>query len=180
MQTGRIYKIVGGALENQKVYIGATTKPLEQRLIKHKNNFKSWKKTGKNGVSVFEIFNAFGPENCKIELIQEIQFDNVKQLREAESLAIRNTPNAVNQRVEARTPEEKAMLSKQHHKNTNFKAQKKYFQSVNGRQKLREAVRRYSSRPDVKERRRAQYQMKKAEVASQTHQEAEKPKEMII
>jgi len=153
MQAGRVYKIVGGDINNQKVYVGSTTKTLDERFKKHKYNYKDWQKTHKKGVTLYKIFDEFGTDKCKIHLIQEMQFDNLSQLREAENQAIRNTPNAINIRIEATTPEQKLQKAKEaleknkdYHRRTGYAAQKKYHSSENGKAKLSEAVKRYRAK----------------------------------
>ena len=63
-----IYKI-SSAL-GDKIYIGSTTKQLDQRLTSHKYNYNAWKSgTYNKYVSSFGIFDEYGVENCIINLL---------------------------------------------------------------------------------------------------------------
>ena len=65
----KIYKITDTGYN--KVYVGSTCESLSKRIERHRAKYSSYKtgKTNKN-LSVFEIFDEFGIEDCKIELIE--------------------------------------------------------------------------------------------------------------
>ena len=65
----KIYKIVSNS--GDKVYVDATAKNyLSQRLQQHKNDFKKFKEGKMKFQMVFELFDRYGVENCKIILIE--------------------------------------------------------------------------------------------------------------
>lgn len=65
----KIYKIMSNS--GEKVYIDATAKNyLSQRLQQHKNDFKKFKEGKMKFQMVFELFDRYGVENCKIILIE--------------------------------------------------------------------------------------------------------------
>jgi hypothetical protein len=66
---GRIYKIWSPITD--KVYIGATTQSLQQRLSDHKSDYKKFKEGKRRKVASFDLFDEFGVENFQIELLQE-------------------------------------------------------------------------------------------------------------
>ncbi len=54
-----------------RIYIDATAKNyLSQRLQQHKNDFKKFKEGKMKFQMVFELFDRYGVENCKIILIE--------------------------------------------------------------------------------------------------------------
>jgi len=81
-----------------KVYIGATTKQyLSRKLagdVVNYNNFKN----GKNKVSLplFDFFDKFGYQNCKIVLIEYIKCNNKDELNSKVNDTISRYPNCVN------------------------------------------------------------------------------------
>jgi hypothetical protein len=105
-----IYKITGGNL----CYIGSTTESINTRFSKHKNNYKTWKSGGKMGkCSSFEIFDAFGVENCKIELLEQTDTLKDKERFYVESMV------CVNKNIPNRTKKEYNELHKEYFTNWN-------------------------------------------------------------
>lgn len=108
-KNGKIYKIIDNAYT--KMYIGSTTQPLYKRFSRHKKDYELWKKgeKWKNGkeykITSFCIFDEFGIENCKIELIEEYQCDNKNQLERKEGDYIKNN-ECVNKNIAGRTRKE--------------------------------------------------------------------------
>jgi hypothetical protein len=68
-QKTKIYKIVSDL--GNMVYVDSTAKEyLSQRLQQHRHDYKQWKNSKKNYLPVFEMFEKYGVENCKIILIE--------------------------------------------------------------------------------------------------------------
>ena len=65
----KIYQITD--IGYNKCYIGSTTEELSQRMARHRAGYKRFLKSGKKLMSSFNLFNEYGLENCKIELISE-------------------------------------------------------------------------------------------------------------
>ena len=82
---GRVYRII--ALQSNEFYIGSTFNELRHRWQKHKGHYEEWKK-GKGKCSVFDMFEKYGVENCKIILIKEYQVVDRRHLEVYESLWI--------------------------------------------------------------------------------------------
>ena len=103
-QNGKIYKIedVGGNM----CYIGSTTKDfLSKRMAEHRNVYTCYK-NGKNGkFTVFNIFEKYGVENCRIVLIELFPCDTKDELTGRESHYIR-TVECVNKMIPDRTKAE--------------------------------------------------------------------------
>ena len=68
-QNAKIYKFVD--IGYNKCYIGSTTEELSMRMARHRACFTSFLSGGNKGhTRSFDIFNEYGVENCKIELIE--------------------------------------------------------------------------------------------------------------
>jgi len=92
-KNGKIYKLF--SYDNDLVYVGSTTQPLSKRLGEHKGKCnKSCSKI------LFENSN-----NVKIQLLEEIECDNIEQLRRLEGEYIRRL-DCVNKRIAGRTEKE--------------------------------------------------------------------------
>lgn len=102
-KNGKIYKIVDNAYT--KMYIGSTTQTLSKRFSKHKRDHKQWKNNKRSKTMVFELFDEFGVENCKIELIEEYECENRNQLERKEGEHIKNN-ECVNKVIVGRTKKE--------------------------------------------------------------------------
>lgn len=98
---GKIYKLIDET--NGNIYIGSTTKTIEQRLLKHKNSYKCYL-NGKQGYTT--SFIILENKNYKIELIELFACNNKRELINREGWYIRNL-NCINKRLENRTEEEK-------------------------------------------------------------------------
>ena len=89
----KIYKIVD--VNYEKCYIGSTVQPLAGRLGDHKKKFRLFLNQKHHYVTSFVLFEDYGIENCKIELIEEFPCDNVEQLlkREGEHIKANDCVN---------------------------------------------------------------------------------------
>lgn len=84
---GKIYKIYSDI--GNKVYVGSTTYTLSHRLGQHKTA---------SSCSSSILFNLYGFENCKIELIIDYPCESNDELRIKEEEIRKNTKNCVNNR----------------------------------------------------------------------------------
>ena len=100
----KIYQITD--IGYNKCYIGSTTENLCMRMARHRSRYKSFLRDDKEGrLRSFEIFNEFGVENCKIELIEYFKCDTLAELLRREGEVIKNT-ECVNKVVAGRTKKE--------------------------------------------------------------------------
>ena len=100
----KIYQITD--IGYNKCYIGSTTEELSQRMARHRSDFKQFLNGKAQGiVSSFNLFNEYGIENCKIELIEYFKCDTLQELRKREGEHIKNI-NCVNKAVAGRTKPE--------------------------------------------------------------------------
>ena len=77
-QNGKIYRVVDKSY--QMCYIGSTIEKLANRMNSHKSKYKKYKEKIYNRVAVYDIFDAFGVENCKIELIEFYSCNSKEEL----------------------------------------------------------------------------------------------------
>ena len=98
-KNSKIYKIVD--IGYNKCYIGSTIQALSSRMSKHRASYLS---NTKDCYSC-HLFDEFGLENCKIELIELYPCENKEQLKQREGYHIQAT-ECVNKRVEGRTRKE--------------------------------------------------------------------------
>ena len=87
---GSIYKITNDNLN----YIGSTSQTINQRLSKHKNNYKNFLNGKYRYCSSFEILKQ-NEKPFRIEMLEEIEYENRKDLFDLESKYI-NENNCVN------------------------------------------------------------------------------------
>jgi len=103
-EKGQIYKVVD--IGYNMCYIGSTCQSLSKRFYKHKENYYQYTK-GKADCNrrVNIIFDKYGIENCKIELIQDFPCQSRNELLKQEGEHIRNN-DCVNKIVSGRTNQE--------------------------------------------------------------------------
>jgi len=86
---GKVYQICD--IANTKRYIGATTlSHLSQRFQQHKMAYNLWKQSKQGYYSSFKIFEEFGIENCKIELLELCNCESKDELNKKEGQYIRS------------------------------------------------------------------------------------------
>lgn len=113
MRIGKIYKIVVG--QSNQCYVGSTFNSLiKYRFRHHKEDYRRFKNGTASKVSVYDLFDKYGIENCKMILIKEYLVVDRLHLKMYEQLWI-NKLNTINQ-VNCFT-----MLKKHHRKIQNKK-----------------------------------------------------------
>ena len=106
-QNGKIYKIVSNT-DDDICYVGSTTKKyLSQRMDCHRNDYKCWKNQTQNSsyTSSYDIFEKYGVENCRIELLELVSCNSKDELTKKEGEYIK-TLNCVNKCIAGRTKKE--------------------------------------------------------------------------
>ena len=98
-QNSKIYKIYSDA--GDKVYIGCTTKQyLSQRMAKHKYDYTYYKKKREDSgfafVTSYLLFDEYGVDNCKIELLEAYPCNSIDEIRKREAHYIKTIPNINN------------------------------------------------------------------------------------
>ena len=87
MPVGRVYQIVN---EDESIrYIGSTTKPLVVRYGQHRSLFNRWLAGDSGLCTIFHGFRSHGFDSFKIELIEEIEFQDRSELLRIENKYIK-------------------------------------------------------------------------------------------
>ena len=102
-QKGKIYAIWDN--NYTKCYIGSTVEELSKRMTKHRDSYKHYLHNNGNLTTAFHLFNEFGIENCKIELLEMYPCQNRTELEAREGYHIRNTI-CVNRKIMGRTKQQ--------------------------------------------------------------------------
>ena len=109
-QSGKIYKITDNGYT--ECYIGSTTESLAQRLARHRRMYKFRTNGGTYSIRVFHLFDTYGVDSCKIELVEEYPCANKEQLRQREGYYIQST-TCVNKRIEYTSESDKIVRKAQ-------------------------------------------------------------------
>jgi hypothetical protein len=105
---GYIYKLWSSQTDD--IYIGSTKeKYLCNRMSKHKYNYNSWLNGTQHYVTSYELLKY---DDCKIECLEFVEFNNIVELRAKEGKYIREL-DCVNKRIECRTKKEWANDNKE-------------------------------------------------------------------
>jgi len=155
-QKGKIYRIYC----EDECYIGSTIEPyLSNRFSNHKSKYKKLLK----GYTSFLLFEKYGVDNCKIELIEDFPCENKHQLTAREGYYIRNT-NCVNKIVIGRsqkeyyneTPEfrDKKKLYYEEHKNEHKEKMKEYYEENKEEYKEIRKIYYQEHKDEIKEKRK--------------------------
>ena len=102
-QNGKIYKIVD--VGYNKTYYGSTCESLSQRMTRHRAKYTAYLKGNITNTRSFDLFDEFGIENCKIELVENYPCNSKEELRRREGYYIKNN-DCINKCVPCRTPAE--------------------------------------------------------------------------
>ena len=103
-QLGKIYKI--WSLCSAEIYIGSTVKKyLSQRMDMHRGQYKQWKQGKTNKVMVYDVFDKYNIENCKIELLEAYPCNSSDELEAREGHYIRSI-TCINKVIPGRTEKE--------------------------------------------------------------------------
>lgn len=103
---GKIYKVEPVCEHDDKdVYYGSTTQTLSKRMGVHRGKYKLYKEGKQHKYSIFDIFDKFGVDNCKIYLVEDFPCERKEQLEKREGEIIR-TNKCVNRTVAGRTPQD--------------------------------------------------------------------------
>lgn len=119
----KIYKIYPICDHDEgDVYFGSTTQTLSKRMVLHRCNFN---KGNFKQNSSCKLFEKYGLENCKIELIQNSLCSNKEELLKIEASFIR-TNKCVNKCIPLRTKDEYMIKYYQENKDKILEQKKQY------------------------------------------------------
>ena len=101
---GQIYKIQDNGLN--MCYIGSTVQKLCKRMAKHRKDYKDFLTGKRNYTTVFDIFEHYGLENCKIIWIEDYPCNSKKELEAQEGKHQKET-DCVNKHIAGRSSKER-------------------------------------------------------------------------
>ena len=105
-QNGKIYKIVDNGYN--LCYYGSTCQPLTKRLSTHKKDYRRYKDGRKERpITLCKIFDEYGIDNCKIELVELFACNSKEELHKREGEFIRDN-ECVNKFIPGRSKVEYA------------------------------------------------------------------------
>ena len=138
-EKSKIYKIESISDSEYLVYIGATCETLYCRMKNYKKQYERWKAGDTEYISLYELFDKFGIDGCKITLLEKYPCISKMELdiKKGEYIKILDCLNKV---VSGRTHKEYREDNKE-----KIKAQNKE----------------YRSRPEVMERNKEYYKKNK-------------------
>jgi adenylate kinase family enzyme len=135
---GKIYKITDIAYT--ECYIGSTVQPLCNRMAEHRKHYQRYNNGKENShISSYILFDKYGVENCKIELIEEYACQNKAELEKREGHYIKHE-DCLNKVVAGRSRREHYNECKE----IIIRQRKKYYDD--NREKVREAQKSYHTR----------------------------------
>ena len=100
---GKIYKVWDNGYN--MCYIGSTTQPLNKRMNEHKYNYKQYLKNKTKFTTACLLFDEYGTQNCKIELVENYPCKCKEELLSREGHYQREC-ECVNKIIANRTSEE--------------------------------------------------------------------------
>jgi len=137
---GFVYKIITKE-ESDCCYVGSTTTSLAKRFSKHKISYSCWKNGTAGKTQVFDIFDEFGSDNCKIVLLEIKEPPYIKQeLLQLEQKWI-DELDCVNKKPSFRSEEERKEYLKKYNKQPDVILMN------------RGCKKRYNDKPEIKEKR---------------------------
>ena len=98
-QKGKIYKIWDKGYN--KCYIGSTCEELNRRMAGHRKKYKAHQQDGKVYTTADMLFDEFGIENCKIELVETFPCNSKAELHAREGHYQRET-ECINKNIAGR------------------------------------------------------------------------------
>jgi hypothetical protein len=133
---GKIYKIINNV--DDICYVGSSTRELNNRMLEHIGAYKLWITDNLKYpfTSSFNLFNIYGLDNCKIELIENFQCFNKQELNIKESYYIK-----LLQSVNITIPNRTTQGYRQDNKDKITERNKKYV--LNNKDKIKEFQKQY-------------------------------------
>jgi len=75
-QQGKIYKITGG----DETYYGSTVMTIKKRMQGHKSKYNQWRIKKASRCAACDLFDKYGFDNCRIELVEDYSCQTKKDL----------------------------------------------------------------------------------------------------
>jgi len=153
---GKVYMVWFEGKEER--YYGSTKNKLSTRFSQHKTSYKN--KNSK--CSLFSLFDKYGVDNAKIELVETFPCTTRNELQAREGFYIRNNPH-INRCIAGRTKAEGDKAYREANIDSCKERDKSYYQA--NKEKLKERRKLYyeAHLEDEKKKMRERYHSKKAE-----------------
>ena len=174
---GKIYKIAD--VGYNKCYIGSTTESLSRRFSKHKHKYRKYIEGGDKHATCYDLFDEYGVECCKIELIEFCQCETKDELLRREGQIIKDT-DCVNRCVAGRTDREYyednfnriKTIQKEYNDehNDEMKQKRKQYYMENKDKILRQQKERYSNKFEEIQKYKQEYHIKHRDKINETVQ----------
>ena len=132
---GKIYKVVD--IGHNKMYIGSTVESLSKRMERHRSKYKEYLRGDGDNTRVYWLFDEFGVENCKIELIENYPCNSREEL-EAQEGKHQQSNKCINKVIAGRTVQEYLQDEYDY-----ISFQKKIYRELHPEQRKGESQRRY-------------------------------------
>ena len=174
----KIYKI--WSLLGDKIYIGSTTKEyLSQRMTTHRYSYQSWKRTNKNKISSFILFDEYGIENCLIELLEAKECKDIHEARQLEGGYIR-TLECVNKVIAGRSVKDSRTEYYNNNKEKILNKQREY--NKNNKEKILNQRREYNNnnKEELLNQKREYYNNNKEELLNKQREYRKNNKEELL
>jgi hypothetical protein len=159
---GIIYKLICN--ETNEVYYGSTTQKINKRISSHKKDHKRWKAGKTSFVTSFQIIER---GNYTYEVVEEVVYENKKQLEERERYYIENN-DCINKNIPTRSNKEYCEANKdtiKEYKKEWYVANKDKMKEYNqaNKEKIKEYMKEYNqaNKDQRKEYDKARYQANK-------------------
>ena len=133
-QNGKIYKIVD--VGYNKCYIGSTCESLSQRMARQRVCYKSFMKGASGRTRSFDLFQEFGIDNCKIELVENYPCSSKEELLQREGHHIQKH-ECLNRCLVGRTRIEYARLYREENPDKVKESKKEWYERNKDREKQR-------------------------------------------
>jgi hypothetical protein len=153
-KNGKIYMIWFEG--DDRRYYGSTTNSLHERFSQHKLHYKHKNST----CSLFQLFDLYGVDKAKIELVEAYPCENRNELRRQEGFHIRNNTH-INIQIAGNTKSESDKLYKKNHNEECKARDKAYYQRNKEKIKERRALYYEEHKETEKQKMKERYHSKK-------------------
>ena len=154
----KIYKITNVGCD--ECYYGSTVQPLSKRMGQHREKYRLYKDGKGNNITSFILFDKYGLENCKIELVETYECKTKEELYQREAYYIKNN-ECVNKTIPGRTKKEYYEDNKDQIKEKNKEYQKEYYESNKDQIKEKKKEYRDANKDQIKEQKKEYYEQNK-------------------
>jgi hypothetical protein len=135
---GKIYKITDTAYN--ECYFGSTINKLCKRMSEHRSNYKRYLNGKTHNISSYTLFEKYGNESLKIELVEMFPCASRSELLQREGFYIKNY-ECVNKHIAGRTKKEHSAEYHQANKDKILERHRLYHQA--NKDKINERHRQY-------------------------------------